>query len=254
MNAYERVCLSRANGRATASRFIRQIFSDFYEIHGDRLFGDDPAVIAGLARLGDRTVTVIGTEKGSATDEKVRRNFGSAHPEGYRKALRAMKQAEKFRRPVVCFVDTSGAYCDIASEERGQGSAIAVNLMEMMALKTPIVTVMIGEGGSGGALALSVANCVWMLKNAYYSVISPEGAASIIWKDAGKVAEACAALKITAEDLLALGVIDRIFEEDEMMFAVIKEQLCAALDSYDGVSAEELLQERYEKFRRIGRA
>ena len=254
MNAYERVCLSRAKGRATAKSFIEEIFTDFYEMHGDRLFGDDPAVIAGIARLGGRTVTVIGTEKGSTTDEKVRRNFGSAHPEGYRKALRAMKQAEKFHRPVICFVDTSGAYCDIESEERGQGSAIAVNLMEMMALKTPVITVMIGEGGSGGALALAVANRVWMLKNAYYSVISPEGAASIIWKDAGKVAEACAALKMTAEDLYELKVIERIFDEDEKMFMNIKKQLCAAFDEYEKMPDESILQERYDKFRRMGRA
>ena len=196
MKAYERLIKARAKGRPTSLEFITNIFEDFYELHGDRLFGDDPAVIGGLARLNGRPVTVIGIEKGVDTKDKVIRNFGSANPEGYRKALRLMKQAEKFHRPVVCLVDTSGAYCGIGAEERGQGSAIAMNLMEMMNLRTPVISILIGEGGSGGALALAVADEVWMLENAVYSVISPEGAASIIWKDASRVEAAAEALRI----------------------------------------------------------
>ena len=211
MKAYERLIKARAKGRPTSLEFITNIFEDFYELHGDRLFGDDPAVIGGLARLNGTPVTVIGIEKGVDTKDKVVRNFGSANPEGYRKALRLMKQAEKFHRPVVCLVDTSGAYCGIGAEERGQGSAIAMNLMEMMNLRTPVISILIGEGGSGGALALAVADEVWMLENAVYSVISPEGAASIIWKDASRVEAAAEALRMTAEDLLCMEIIERIF-------------------------------------------
>ena len=215
MKAYERLIKARAKGRPTSLEFITNIFEDFYELHGDRLFGDDPAVIGGLARLNGRPVTVIGIEKGVDTKDKVIRNFGSANPEGYRKALRLMKQAEKFHRPVVCLVDTSGAYCGIGAEERGQGSAIAMNLMEMMNLRTPVISILIGEGGSGGALALAVADEVWMLENAVYSVISPEGAASIIWKDASRVEAAAEALRMTAEDLLCMEIIERIFNEPD---------------------------------------
>ena len=174
MRAIDYVYAARAKGRCTGIDYIRNIFTDFIELHGDRRFGDDKAVVGGLARFGNMTVTVIAIEKGQDTKSRVERNFGSAHPEGYRKALRLMKQAEKFRRPVVCFVDTSGAYCGIGAEERGQGQAIAENLQEMMMLKTPIVSVLVGEGGSGGALALAVANEVWMLEKAVYSVISPD--------------------------------------------------------------------------------
>lgn len=215
MKAYERLIKARAKGRPTSLEFITNIFEDFYELHGDRLFGDDPAVIGGLARLNGTPVTVIGIEKGVDTKDKVVRNFGSANPEGYRKALRLMKQAEKFHRPVVCLVDTSGAYCGIGAEERGQGSAIAMNLMEMMNLRTPVISILIGEGGSGGALALAVADEVWMLENAVYSVISPEGAASIIWKDASRVEAAAEALRMTAEDLLCMEIIERIFNEPD---------------------------------------
>lgn len=255
MHPYERVKKAREKGRPTAASYIRQIFRDFYEIHGDRLFADDPAILSGIATLEDRPVTVIGCEKGVDTEEKVRRNFGSANPEGYRKALRAMKQAEKFSRPVVCFVDTSGASCAIGAEERGQGSALAQNLMEMMSLRTPVITVMIGEGGSGGALALSVANEVWMLENAYYSVISPEGAASIMWKDAARVKEACASLKLTAQDLHRLGVADKVFSEQDFsaVFPALKYALLDAFDYYASLSISQLLAQRYEKFRKIGR-
>src|SRR5699024_6923796 len=175
--------------------------------HGDRRFGDDPAVVGGLARLGGMPVTVIAIEKGHTAKERSYRNFGAPHPEGYRKALRLMKQAEKFGRPVICFVDTSGAYCGIGAEERGQGQAIAENLMEMSTLCVPVISILVGEGGSGGALALAVADRVWMLQNALYSVISPEGCASILWKDSSKAETAAAYLKMTAEDAKALGVI-----------------------------------------------
>ena len=256
MNAYDRVTAARAKGRPTAMAYIRNIFTDFIEMHGDRRFADDQAVVAGLALLDGAPVTVIGLEKGVEVEEKVRRNFGAAHPEGYRKALRQMKLAEKFRRPVICFVDTSGAYCGIGAEERGEGQAIAENLREMMALKTPVISIVIGEGGSGGALALAAANEVWMLENAVYSVISPEGAASILWKDANRTREASESLKLTAQDLLGFGVVERVFEENgdwNGAFAGIKAELVESLKRYQPMSAEALTAQRYEKFRKIGR-
>ena len=206
MSAYDKVLLARAKGRATGLSYIDHIFEDFVELHGDRRFADDPAIVGGIATLGGKPVTVIAMEKGSDMKDKVRRNFGAPNPEGYRKALRLMKQAEKFRRPVVCFVDTSGAYCGLGAEERGQGQAIAENLVEMAGLKTPIVSILVGEGGSGGALALAVADQVWILENAVYSVISPEGCASILWKDAKKVKDAAECLRLTAQDMEELGV------------------------------------------------
>ena len=257
MQPYEKVILVRSSDRPTAVWFIKNLFDNFYELHGDRYFGDDHAVVAGVATLCGMPVTVIGIEKGTDTKDKVSRNFGLAHPEGYRKALRMMKQAEKFRRPVICIVDTSGAYCGIGAEERGQGSAIAENLVEMMELKTPIIAIVIGEGGSGGALGLAVANEVWMLENAIYSVISPEGAASILWKDTSKVKEACESLKMTAQDLLEFGVIERIFSEYdnhfELVYEELKEALYAALQRYLKMPEQELTENRYEKFRKIGR-
>ena len=208
MTAYERLCAARKKGRPTAKRFIEGIFDGFIELHGDRLYGDDPAIIGGVAELSGLPVTVIGIEKGDDTKEKIARNFGSPNPEGYRKALRLMRQAEKFHRPVVCIVDTSGAACGLGAEERGQGSAIAQNLMAMMDLKTPVLSLFIGEGGSGGALALAVADEVWMLENAVYSVISPEGAASILFKDASQVERAAESLRITAQELYDFGVVE----------------------------------------------
>ena len=256
MKAYERLIKARAKGRPTSLEFITNIFEDFYELHGDRLFGDDPAVIGGLARLNGTPVAVIGIEKGVDTKDKVIRNFGSANPEGYRKALRLMKQAEKFHRPVVCLVDTSGAYCGIGAEERGQGSAIAMNLMEMMNLRTPVISILIGEGGSGGALALAVADEVWMLENAVYSVISPEGAASIIWKDASRVEAAAEALRMTAEDLLCMEIIERIFNEPdaecergfEEVYLAIKSALTDTFNKNINKPIRELLDARYEKY------
>ena len=255
MTAYERVKAARAKGRPTASDYIENLFTGFLEMHGDKRYADDKAVMAGIAWLEDTPVTVIGLEKGHDTKDKVARNFGSAHPEGYRKALRQMKLAEKFHRPVICFVDTSGAYCGLGAEERGQGQAIAENLMEMMALKTPVVSVLVGEGGSGGALALAVADEVWMLENAVYSVLSPEGAASIIWKDARRTEEASEFLKLTAEDLLHFGVVERVFPEgdQQQLSADLKEQLVSTIARLKSLSEQEMLEARYQKFRRIGR-
>ena len=198
MSAYDKVCAARDTNKLTSIDYINNLFGDsFLELHGDRNFADDKAIIGGIGMLNDIPVTVIGLEKGRNTKERMDRNFGMAHPEGYRKALRLMKQAEKFHRPILCFVDTSGAFCGIGAEERGQGHAIATNLMEMMALKTPVLSVFIGEGGSGGALALAVADEVWMLEDSIYSVISPEGCASILWKDSTKAPEASECLKLT---------------------------------------------------------
>jgi len=256
MTAYERVQTARQKGRPTAMYYIEHIFTGFLEMHGDRRFADDHAIVAGIALLNGLPVTVIGIEKGVLTEEKISRNFGSAHPEGYRKALRLMKQAEKFHRPVVCLIDTSGAFCGIGAEERGQGLAIAENLMTMMGLKVPIISILIGEGGSGGALALGVADRVWMLENAVYSVISPEGAASIVWKDAAKAAEASTALKMTAEDLLGFGMTERVFSEENGNFETVCSTLHNALaqefSELLALSPKELTEQRYNRFRRIG--
>lgn len=255
MGDFDRVLAARDKERPTGLQMFSAIFSEFMELHGDRRYGDDPAVVGGIGRLNGMAVTAICTEKGRSTREKVRRNFGSAHPEGYRKALRLMKQAEKFGRPVICFVDTSGAFCGLEAEERGQGQAIAENLMEMMTLKVPIITVIAGEGGSGGALALAVSDEVWMMENGSYSVISPEGCASILWKDAARREDAAEHLGLTAEKLLQLGIVDRVLLEDEE-FEVRMKKLGAAL--YDELTAlrelnaEELTENRYQRFRKIG--
>ncbi len=254
--AYDRVKNARSAERATASDIIDNLFCDFVELHGDRGFRDDAAVVAGVASLEGRPVTVIATERGRNLKERVARNFGSAHPEGYRKALRLMQQAERFGRPVVCLIDTSGAYCGIEAEERGQGAAIAENLVAMAGLTCPIVSVVIGEGGSGGALGLGVADRVWMLENAVYSVISPEGCASILYKDASKAPDAAAALGLTAQKLYDLGIIDRIVEEGTGTPAEVASNLRQALvptiDELAGKQRGELLDERYAKFRRMG--
>ena len=254
--AYERVQAARQKGRPTAMFYIERLFSDFLEMHGDRRFADDHAIVGGIAMLGDQPVTVIGIEKGVQTEEKISRNFGSAHPEGYRKALRLMLQAEKFRRPVVCLIDTAGAFCGIGAEERGQGLAIAENLMTMMGLTVPIISILIGEGGSGGALALGVADQVWMLENAVYSVISPEGAASIVWKDAAKAAEASEALRLTAEDLYGFGMVERVFSECNADFEAVCQtlgtELCNTLKALLTLSTKELTEKRYQKYRVIG--
>jgi acetyl-CoA carboxylase carboxyl transferase subunit alpha len=255
MEAFDRLTAARAKGRPTGLSYVRQVFEGFVEMHGDRRFGDDKAIVAGIARLNGVPVTVIAHEKGSDTKDKVRRNFGSAHPEGYRKALRQMKLAEKFGRPVICFVDTAGAYCGISAEERGEGQSIAENLMEMMTLRTPVISVFIGEGGSGGALALAVSDEVWMLENAVYSVISPEGCASILWKDSSKVKEAAQCLKITAQDLKAMDVIERVIPESddfESFCGDLKTMLSHFISEKLPEDREKLLQERYERFRKFG--
>ena len=255
MTAYERLCAARAKGRPTSRKYIDNIFDSFFELHGDRFFADDLAVRGGIAELNGRPVTVVSMEKGEDTKEKIARNFGSPNPEGYRKALRLMKQAEKFHRPVVCFVDTAGAYCGLGAEERGQASAIAANLMEMMGLKTPILSLLIGEGGSGGALALAVADEVWRMENAVYSVISPEGGASILYKDATQVERAAEELRITAQDLYGFGVVERVISEAEGFDAAyrsLRDQLDAELNRRMQMDVQSLLRARYERFRKIG--
>ena len=254
MGGYEKVLLARAKDRPTGLSYIENIFQDFIELHGDRRFADDPAIVGGLATLGGRPVTVIAMEKGKDMRERVKRNFGSPNPEGYRKALRLMEQAEKFRRPVVCFVDTAGAFCGMGAEERGQGQAIAENLLAMAGLKTPIVSVLISEGGSGGALALALADRVWILENAVYSVISPEGCASILWKDSKKVKDAADCLRLTAQDMLELGVVEQVIAEEKdfsQTYQHIQTELEAALSQLEQLPVEELLAQRYQRFRRF---
>lgn len=251
---YDRVKLARDNARPTGLDYIKNIFKSFIELHGDRHYADDSAIVGGIARLNGKPVTVIAIEKGHTAKERAMRNFGAPNPEGYRKALRLMKQAEKFGRPVICFIDTSGAYCGVGAEERGQGQAIAENLMEMATLKVPIISILIGEGGSGGALALAVADRVWMMQNAVYSVISPEGCASILWKDASKAETAAASLKLTAEDAKCFGVIERILSEKDMGTKLFYDGIRILLsDEIEGLSKEpELLGKRYARFRQIG--
>lgn len=253
-NAYEIVRRARAPERLTASDYIENIFTGFFELHGDRRFRDDKAVIGGVAYLKERPVTVIGIEKGHTTEERSYRSFGSPEPEGYRKALRLMQEADKFYRPVICLVDTAGAFCGIEAEERGQGQAIAENLTAMMALRVPVVSILIGEGGSGGALALAVANRVYMLSSACYSVISPEGCASILFKDASKADIAAESLKLTAADAYRLGVIDGIVDDAAMGKDSFYEEVKTLLERcLDELEAEDELQKgRYERFRRMG--
>ena len=255
MNAvpYERVKTARDSSRLTGLDYIKNIFTEFMEMHGDRRYADDGAIVGGLARLQGKPVTVIAIEKGHTAKERTQRNFGAPHPEGYRKALRLMKQAEKFGRPIICFVDTSGAYCGVGAEERGQGQAIAENLMEMSTLCVPVISILIGEGGSGGALALAVADRVWMLQNAVYSVISPEGCASILWKDSSKAQMAATSLKLTAEDAKNLGIIERILSEKEMgkreFFERIQKMLAEEIQLLE--QDFDLINKRYSVFERL---
>jgi acetyl-CoA carboxylase carboxyl transferase subunit alpha len=259
-SAWERVLLARHPQRPHTLDYVSRLFTDFAEIHGDRRFGDDPAIICGMARLGTREVMLVGQQKGRDTKQKLYRNFGMSKPEGYRKALRAMQLAAKFRRPVLAFLDTPGAYPGIDAEERGQAEAIAYNLREMARLETPIVVTCIGEGGSGGALALGVGNTVLMLENAVYSVISPESCAAIIWRDSGRAELAAAALRLTAQDLKELQLIDGIVPEPEggahknvdAAAVLLKQALEAALDFLAPLSGPELVAHRYERFRQMG--
>ena len=245
---------ARDQGRLTALDFAQGIFDDFIELHGDRNFRDDGAFIGGIGRLNGQAVTVVGIQKGKNLQDNLSRNFGQPHPEGYRKALRLMKQAEKFGRPVVTFINTAGAYPGVGAEERGQGEAIARNLMEMSDLKVPIIAIIIGEGGSGGALALAVADKVWMLENTIYSILSPEGFATILWKDGSRAEEAAELMKITSSELLNMGIIDKIIPErgyftSEILEAV-KTAIVDELKELSQLSTEDLLEARYQRFRK----
>ena len=260
MEAFERVQAARSKGRPTGTDFINHIFDDFIEMHGDRRFGDDKAIVAGIARLNGMPVTVIALERGHDTKEKLYRNFGSAHPEGYRKAQRLMLQAEKFGRPIITFIETPGAYPGLEAEAHGQGEAIARTLALLSGLTVPVVAVVTGEGGSGGALALGVGNRVLMLENAVYSVLSPEGFAAILWKDASRSAEACDVMKLTAADLLELGVIDGIIPEPaagahaapQPVYRALDAALARELAALSKLSPSALAANRYKKFRLMG--
>lgn len=257
MTAWDRVQLSREKDRPVASMYIDRLFTDFHELHGDRLYSDDTAIIGGIARFHGRPVTVVVQQKGRTTRENISRNFGMPKPEGYRKALRLMKQAEKFHRPIFCIVDTPGAFCGMEAEERGQGEAIARNLYEMSSLKVPILTVVTAEGGSGGALAMAVSDEVWMLENATYSILSPEGFASILWKDAKRADEAAAVMKLTAQDVKQSGIIEQVIPEPEELTEETLSQVTDELDrrmrnfmeNYTTMSPETLVTHRYERFR-----
>lgn len=257
LSAWEKVQIARSGKRPSALDYIGYLTKDFYELHGDRAYRDDGAIVGGIAFFGKQPVTVIGQQKGATTKENIVRNFGMPYPEGYRKALRLMKQAEKFHRPVLCLVDTPGAYCGIGAEERGQGEAIAKNLFEMADLKVPVLSIVIGEGGSGGALALAAGNEVWMLENSVYSILSPEGFASILWKDASKAEKAAQVMKLTAQDLKELGIIEQILPEfpvvssDNMnrVTLYMKRKIAGFLVKYQQMGGEELAEQRYQRFR-----
>ncbi|MFV0558184.1 MAG: acetyl-CoA carboxylase carboxyl transferase subunit alpha [Enterococcus sp.] len=257
--AHEIVQLARDKNRLTALDFFETVFEGYQEFHGDRLFSDDEAVVGGVALLDDKPVTVIGIQKGRDLKENLRRNFGSPHPEGYRKALRLMKQAEKFNRPVITLINTAGAFCGVGAEERGEGEAIARNLMEMSDLKVPLIAIIIGEGGSGGALALGVGDEVWMMEHSIYAILSPEGFASILWKDGSRAAEAAELMKITAKELYELEVIDKVIPEtldgellsSEKLIKIIRKALIKKLTELSAYSTEELIEKRYQRFRKF---
>jgi acetyl-CoA carboxylase carboxyl transferase subunit alpha len=257
---YEKMMIARNIARPNFYSFVKAVFDDFLELHGDRYYGDDSAIAGGLAHLEGRSVAVIGTVKGNSTNENIQRNFGMPSPEGYRKALRLMQQAEKFKRPVICLIDTPGAYPGVGAEKRGQAEAIAKNLYHMMSIKTPAISVITGEGGSGGALALAVSNKVYMLENAVYSVISANGFASILWKDAKREKEAAEIMKMTAGDLLGFGVIDKIIPEHpegahvspHITFEALKKELSEDLEELSRLTPDEIYRSKYDKFRSFG--
>jgi acetyl-CoA carboxylase carboxyl transferase subunit beta len=257
--AWDTVQLSRASGRPVATDYIESIFDDFIEFHGDRYFHDDPAIVGGIASFHGMPVTVIGQQKGKNTKDNIKCNFGMPSPDGYRKALRLMKQAETFKRPVICFVDTPGAFCGLEAEERGQGEAIARNLFEMASLTVPVLSIVIGEGGSGGALAMAVANEVWMLENSIYSILSPEGFASILWKDSKKAPDAARVMKITASDLYERGLIEEIISEEEpasietlpKLAEIMRQKIYGFLSIYSVMTEQEITEQRYQRFRKI---
>lgn len=256
--AHEVVQLARAKERWTSLDFFEEIFDGFQEFHGDRLFGDDEAIVGGVASLAGKPVTVIGIQKGRDLQENIQRNFGSPHPEGYRKALRLTKQAEKFKRPVITLINTAGAYCGVGAEERGEGEAIAKNLLEMSDLNVPILAIIIGEGGSGGALALGVADEVWMLEQTIYAILSPEGFASILWKDGSRAAEAAELMKITAPELHELGIVDKVIPETfngepipwVKIAYMMKKSMIEKLTELSQTDVTSLLEKRYERFRK----
>ncbi len=260
LSPWDRVQLARKQERPNAQYYIKQIFDDFIELRGDRAFADDSSIIAGIARLDGIAVTIIAQNKGMNTKENIANNFGMAHPEGYRKALRLMKQAEKFNRPVICLIDTPGAYCGLEAEERGQGEAIARNLLEMSRLRTPIISGIIGEGGSGGALALGVADRIFMQENTIYSILSPEGFASILWKDSSRAEEAAGVMKIIAQDLYDFKIIDKVIDEPEGGAHIDPETAARLLEAYlkqqlqelVKIPVDELVERRYERFRKYG--
>lgn len=260
MKPWDRVQVARHPARPTTRDYIQLLFTDFIELHGDRLYGDDAAIIGGIALLDGKPITIIGHQRGLDTKENIKRNFGMPHPEGYRKALRLMKQAEKFKRPIICFIDTKGAYPGKAAEERGQSEAIARNLVEMAGLKVPVISVVIGEGGSGGALGLGLTNHIHMLENSTYSVISPEGAASILWKDPSLAKQAAEAMKITAPDLKEMNIIDTVIKEvhggahrdPEAQASYMKVALIRSLQELCKLTSDDLIVNRYDKFKAIG--
>lgn len=259
-SAWDKVVIARHRNRPKAQDYIYGIFEDFLELHGDRKFGDDKAIVGGIASLNGIAVTVIGQSKGKDTRENMERNFGMPHPEGYRKALRLMKAAEKFNRPIICFIDTPGAFCGMEAEKRGQGQAIAENLFNMISLKVPVISIIIGEGGSGGALALAIGDSIMMLENSIYSILSPEGFASILWKDSLKAKEAAEVMKLTAKELLNMGIIDKVIKEpkegahNDKILAVnyVKYAIAEELNRLKSIKIEEILNSRYGKFRNMG--
>ena len=260
MEPWDRVQVARHPERPTTLDYINELFEDFMQLHGDRTFGDDAAIVGGIASFETTPITIIGQQRGRDTKENVKRNFGMPHPEGYRKALRLMKQAEKFNRPIICFIDTKGAYPGKAAEERGQAEAIARNLVEMAGLKVPVISIVIGEGGSGGALALGVSNHILMLENSWYSVISPEGAASILWKDSSLAKQMAEAMKITAPHLKEMGIIDEIIPEvlggahrdPQVQAGYIKDAIRVSLRKLELLDGDGLVDDRYNKFRKMG--
>ena len=260
ITAWEKVEIARNPKRKTALDYIEKIFDDFIELHGDRNFKDDKAMVCGLARIGEQNFTIIAEQKGRTTKENIERNFGMPNPESYRKAIRFMKQAEKFGRPVITFIDTKGAYPGIGAEERGQGEAIAKSMFEMAKLKVPIISIVIGEGSSGGALAIGVGNKVFMLENAIYSILSPEGYSSILWKDANRFKEAAEKMKLTAKDLYDLKVIDKVVKEPNgdseesfnKIVCSLKKEIKKVINEMSNLTTNEIVQERYNKFRNMG--
>jgi len=261
LSPWEKTLIARHADRPTTLDYIDLVFDSFVEFHGDRYFGDDLAIVGGIGMIEGIPVTIIGEQKGRSTKENIKRNFGMPNPEGYRKALRLMKQAQKFDRPIICFIDTPGAFCGIGAEERGEAEAIARNLMEMSVLKTPIISIVIGEGSSGGALAIGVTDRIWMLENSIYSILSPEGFASILWKDSSRAKDAAEVMKMTSKDLMEFGIADKIINEPlggahkdiDYTANEIKATILYELPKLMKKSKDKLLEERYNKFRNIGK-